>query len=137
MANVYPPKIDTFLIADAVRQEASKKATIIGAFAGGQIFVSPGSTFPVAFPMAIYAVFSEGEGTFKGGLNILDPNNNPLGPDIAVGEVTKTAEQPLQMILNFTLFPFPKAGVYTTKISLDDHVYLEKFSIAVSPVPIT
>ena len=137
MPTVYPPKISTFLIADAIRREVHGKITIIGAFAGGQILLAPGSTFPAALPLAFFTAFTEGEGNFKARLRIFDPNNNRLGNEVEIGSVTKLPDQPMQLMVNFNVLPFPMSGTYKIEVSLDDRVYTEHISISISPKPFT
>jgi hypothetical protein len=129
---VYPKKDALFLIADSLVPNATGKTTIIGAFAAGQILLTPGASFPASIPFAVYMVFQDGEGTFKTNIRIVGPDNTSLIGDVAVGDTLKLAGQPFQLNVNFNLFQFPREGTYKVEVLLDDHVYSNNISIRIS-----
>ena len=132
MAQQLPSEIHFFLLADAIRQELGGKLTIIGAYSGGGIVFAKNQTFPAAMPLSILVIFKDGEGTFQGKLRVLDPLNKPAIPEFPLGQVSKVANQVMQLALNFPAFQFPSAGTFKVQIELDGHVYDESFSITLA-----
>src|SRR4051812_22136847 len=116
MPKVYPPKVDLFLIADALRQEVGGKVTIMGAFSGGRIVFGPDTIFPVGLPLAFFAAFQEGEGTFKLSVSVKDPAGQELLPKADLNETTKTTGDTLQLMVNFNVFVFPAVGKYQVEL---------------------
>ena len=133
---VYPKKESLFLIADQIVPNATGKATIIGAFAAGQILLSPGASFPATLPLGVYMVFQDGEGTFKSKIRIIGPDDKSILGDVLIGDTMKLAGQPLQVNVNINLFQFSREGTYKVEILLDDHVYSNNISIRVSETPL-
>lgn len=136
MPKVYPTKISVFLIADAIRNEVGGKTTIMGAFAGGQVIFPTGAQFPAAIPLAVFAVFNDGEGTFTARLLISHEADKTIAGDVSWGDVAKMPDQPMQMMANFNLFVFPALGEYKAEILLDDHSYTEHISIRIGDQPV-
>lgn len=136
MPKVYPSETDTFLVAEALRQEMGNKITIMGAFAAGNILLPPEAKFPAAISLAFYTVFRDGEGVFQAKLRITDPNGKLITPNLPMGNTTKLASQPMQVSMNFGMFPLAMPGKYKIEIMLDDHIYEKSMSITVSDKPI-
>jgi hypothetical protein len=133
---VYPKKELLFLIADSIVSSATGKATIIGAYAAGEILLTPGASFPATVQLGVYMIFQDGEGEFKVTIRVLDPDNKSIIGDVPVGDALKLAGQPLQLNVNINLFQFPREGAYKVEILLDDHVYSNNISIRVSEKPL-
>jgi hypothetical protein len=93
-------------------------------------------TLAVVVPLAVYAVFNDGEGKFNTSVSVLDPSNAPLAANISLGETVKTPNQPLQIAISFNIFQFPVEGAYKVVIRFDDQVYTNDISVRVSDKPI-
>lgn len=130
MPKTFPSKIHTFLVADAVRAEANGKATILGAMSGGRIIIQGDPKFPIAVPLAFFVAFTDGEGDFAISIRVIDPAGTPMSADLSIGQLKKTPEQSLQLLINFPLIPFITEGRFKVQILLDDHVYEDGFSVA-------
>jgi hypothetical protein len=130
MPKKFPSKHYLFLVADAVRQEANLKVSILGVFPAGDIRVAAGTPFPVTFPLAFWFVFVDGEGDFEAKVTVRDPSGATLVPPTPMGPPShKGTAGPLQIVVNFPLITLPSPGKYTAEIILDDRAYSDSFTV--------
>jgi hypothetical protein len=135
MTKVAPSRVTNFIVADALRQEATGKITIIGAFAAASIFLFNRPTLPVGMPLAFYIVFKDGEGTFVAQMQIFGPDKKPIGERFQLGTVTQPPKEPLQLLVNFATIILPALGEYRVEILLDGNSYTESFTVGYGEMP--
>ena len=87
-------------------------------FADGFLRVAPGTPFPLQLPLAIYFLFSDGEGDFDGRLKIMSPQKQVL-IDAAVGKQTKQQGVPMTFIVNILSMMLPEVGDYEIIVGLE------------------
>ena len=131
MVKSFPSKIYNFIVADAVREEANKKVTVLGAMAGGNILVQGTVVFPVNIPLAFLVTFTDGMGEFETKFRVVDPNGKIMGQEFSLGKIIKNPDQAMQLIVNFNNIPIIKPGRFQVRVMLDDHVYDESFAVGV------
>lgn len=123
-----PTTLKQFIVAEFVRNELGGKVTIIGAYAGGHILLSPSTTFPANFPLAFYGVFEDGVGEFDVKLQILSPDDE-VQVDGIIGKAIKKPDQALTLAFSIAPFRPNSFGEYRFKIMLDDKAFFEKFYV--------
>ena len=135
MANKLPTKIQ-FLLADAVRQEALGKLSLLGLYSGDVILLTgplpktlPEGQQALAIPsLAILATIMDGHGTFPTTGRLIDPNNKTFaaGP---VQPVTKTNSGPFNYILPMVPFPVTAFGTYRFELTIKGKKYTYRFVV--------
>lgn len=128
MTNRLPSRADLFLIAESLRQEQYGRISILGSYALGQILINPDQALPVALPLAIHALFREGEGKFKQRLRILTPSGKEMF-SINLPDVEKKPEESLAFGVNFAVMSLPEIGPYKVEIILDDKPFEFEFRL--------
>jgi hypothetical protein len=122
------------IVADAIRQEAGGKVSLLGVFADGRIVVSVGSSLPLVLPLAFYFLFTDGEGSFDGKLRVLSPTSKVLF-DLSLGKQTKHKGQPMTTSVALMGLSLPEWGDYQAILTLDDRRYVRGFSLAAGLPP--
>jgi hypothetical protein len=136
MTNILPSKIDTFILAEALRPEPGGKISILGAFAAAIVRLPPGTKFPVNVTLALYMLFRDGEGTFDAKIKLIPPGGAVAGP-FQIPTSVKEPGQPFTLLVNFPIFSLTAVGKYSIQVFLDDKQYNEEFTVAISKTPIT
>jgi hypothetical protein len=128
MTNSLPTKLDFFVVAESLRQEMHGRVSILGAYALGQILINPDEPLPINLPIAIYALFREGQGTFRQRLRIVGPSGQEIG-NFPMPSISKKDREVLAVGINFSMMALPEIGTYKVEIWLDDQKFDSEFSI--------
>jgi hypothetical protein len=129
MPTVLPSKHDTFVVADAIRQEQSQKVTILGAFPMRDIRVAAGTLFPITLPLGFWFVFGDGEGDFNIAVRLIDPTGTALGPPTSLPPSHKGPDGPFQLVVNVPLITLPLPGKYTVEVTINNKPYRDTFTV--------
>jgi hypothetical protein len=122
-----PPKTVTKVVAEFVRAEPGGKFTLIGVYADGRIVFPKQTAFPVMFPVALYFMFPDGEGTFETSLRVSDPSGSPVFTRTLPDSV-KVKGEPLTITVGIPVFPANTLGDYLATLTLDSTDYAVRFS---------
>jgi len=118
--NKYPTAA-RFILADDVRHEANQKISIIGAYTGNEITITPHQQIPagqtLGIPLSLLVVLEGGKGVIKGELSVLSPKQTPLGA--ASIEFDFGGAHTMNLVFRFPIVPFAEAGRYTAELTFD------------------
>lgn len=127
-----------FLLCEDFRSEQGGKATLLGAFLGGDIIIQGKKEQGLALPSLTFIfIFNDGSGVFTSKVSILSPENKELVPEAnsnqpekkpESNQPEKKPEQPMSII--FKIAPFPALeGTYKVRALLDEKPYEREFKI--------
>ena len=118
-----------FLLCEDFRNEQGGKASLLGAFLGGNIVIQEEKKEGLALPsLAFIFIFNDGSGTFDSKVEVLSPENKQIIPDSRSAPAEKKPETPMSVI--FKIAPFPAIeGMYKARVLLDDRLYEREFKI--------
>lgn len=120
-----------FVLAEDFRQEAGKKLTLLGVYAGDDINLS-GEDVGKALPSLFILIIGRGaQGTFKANVEILNPSGNKMFEDILPKDVPVNIPKEQNFVIPLKVAPFPitEFGPYTVRLLLDDKPYVYSFDI--------
>lgn len=121
----------TFILCDAIRQEAGGKVSLLGVFANGEIVSAPGVSLPTSMPLAFYFLFIDGVGRFDLKIDVMTPSHKLL-VDGPVNPVEKLANKNLTVAIQLPLVDLAEAGQYTFTVKLDSQTYTRPFTLTLS-----
>ncbi len=129
------PSVIWSILADDVRQETGSKISIIGAYTGNDITVTPTQQLPtgqsIGFPLTVLYVFEGVEGEHEARLNIFDPLGKAVGNGVLKFNPGKVST--VNAIFKLPNFVVSESGQYTAKLSFGDQKPYEfKFKVKIA-----
>lgn len=123
----------TFIVCEDVRQELGGKFSLHGVFGTRNIILENvlGNPEDVEFlqSLAVYISFSDGEGEFSSGVQLLDPDGNDLLEGTDTDKSAVIGSHGINFTFKFSPFAV-KVGTYRIVVSLDGKDYEETFNVA-------
>jgi len=121
-----------FLLCDDVRVGEGQKPMLFGLYPDRKMVVpSPLPPRASIESLALFAAFTDGEGTFQARLEVTDPEGKPA-PQQPAREVVKEVDGVLTIVSKFIPFPV-KVGEFTASFYLDEHRYTRNFRVQERP----
>lgn len=114
------PAAARFILADDVRHETNEKISIIGAYTGNEITITPrkpisgGQVFGI--PLALLVVVEGGKGFAQAELRVISPKTKKplLTADI---EFDLSSARTKNLAFKFPTIPFADAGLYAVELA--------------------
>ena len=136
MAKVYPKSL-RFLLADAIRQEAGGKLTLLGLYAGDEVVlqgelpdVVPDGMKGVAIQgLTVLIMIPDGHGEFQCRFQLFDPTGDLLIDGRAAVTVNKQKGIASNLLFPISPFPVPQFGRYRVLCDLDKRSFEYSFVI--------
>jgi len=134
MPKAFPTDAKTqFLICENVRQEAAGKLSLMGFTASSNLLLNqssvPTPNAPTSITLALLFIFTDGEGTFDGWIEIKNPKGESVGK-ADMKELVKTADKPHVAYTNIAVLPISMLGNFSVILTLDDtKEYRRDFSV--------
>ncbi|MDD5384154.1 MAG: hypothetical protein PHG89_04660 [Gallionella sp.] len=118
-----------FLLCEDFRAELGGKASLLGAFLGGDIVIQEKKVKGLALPsLAFIFMFNDGSGSFDSKFEILSPDDKPIIPDSGTTSAIKKPDASMNIISKVAPFP-AEEGTYKVHVQLDDKLYKREFKI--------
>ncbi len=135
MAKKLPAQL-RFLLADAVREEAGGKVSILGFYSGDEVVLQgelptklEEGAQAVALPaLTILVLFVDGYGNFQLRLQVFDPTGKPFGLSKPM-QINKVKGAPYNIILPIMPFPIRVFGRYRFELRIDKRKYEYSFTV--------
>jgi len=112
------------LLADDVREESSKKLSLIGVFAGDDVIFPANTQTPILIPQVCFFLkFSDGDGTWMMDWVVTHHNGSEMAKNNAPFQITKQAGTVHIVVLRVSPFGIPAFGKFTLNVTLDNQAY--------------
>lgn len=111
-----------FILADDIREETGGKLSLIGAYTGREITITPNKAVPegkiVAIPLAFLFIIRGTKGLTKVQFAVQAPSKKIVGSvalEPKIGTETTT-----NLVVRAPQMPLPEDGIYTVELSLPE-----------------
>ena len=112
------------LLADDVREEKSKKISLIGVFVGDDVVFPANTQTPLLLPqLCFFWRAKDGDGTWMLDWVVTHQNGSVIAKCDEPFQVTKLADKSLAGALRIAPFGLPAYGKFKLHLTLDDHPY--------------
>lgn len=123
-----------FILCEDIRQELGKKISLLGVFTGGNIIVQTTEESTTLPSVGFYFVFTDGEGDFDGGFQVIGPNGESVTSKTGMKFQKKPGES-MVLMMKITPFKIENWGTYKISINLENEIFERAFDVKKGDIP--